>query len=60
MCMYINHDINNAYRIIEKVAVDILWDIWTTSKIIAQKKIFQPDSDKDEIKTKRKRGIAVG
>lgn len=47
-------------RIAEEMAVDILWNVRATSKINSKKKILQPDSDKDEIKTERKRGIAVG
>lgn len=46
-------------RIIEKVAVDILWYIWAASEINSQKEILQPDPDKDKIKTKRKRGIEL-
>lgn len=40
---------NNVCRIIEKVAIDILWDYRAASKVIDQKEIFQPECSKDEI-----------
>lgn len=42
------------------MAVDILRNVRATSEVKTQKEILQPDPDKDEVKTERKRGIAVG
>jgi len=57
--IYICHTVNNLRRIIEKVAVDILWYIWAASEINSQKEILQPDPDKNKIKTNQKRGIEL-
>lgn len=47
-------------RTVEKMAVDIFRNVRATGETVAQKKAVQPGPVKDEIETKRKRGIVVG